>query len=76
MNNKKNKVNYEDEEDANLDYANFDNVDDRQYSKMMPTSKGKLDSLSYFKNSHKYAGRVSHHVEEEEKDEEEPDIDE
>lgn len=65
MNIKKNKINYEDDQDANLDYANFDNVDDRQYDQMLPKKKGKLNSLSYFQKSEKYAGRASHQVEEE-----------
>lgn len=51
MNNKKNKINYEDDQDANLDYANFGNVDDRQYDQLLPKKKGQLNPLSYFKNS-------------------------
>lgn len=63
------KNNYEDDEDANLDYANFDDVNDKEYESMLPKQAGKLKTLEYFRNSAKYAGRVSHQKEEEEEGE-------
>jgi hypothetical protein len=42
----------------------MDEVDDKQYRQMLPNRKGKLDSLSYFKTSSKYAGKVKQSTEE------------
>ncbi len=53
------KPKYQDDEDANLDYANFDKIDDRQYDSLLPKTNGKTNPLSYFKSSNKYAGKVA-----------------
>lgn len=49
-----------DDEDINLDSMKFNDSQDRQYKAMLPKQGAKLNTLSYFKNSHKYAGEVKY----------------
>lgn len=51
---------YFDDEEINLDTIKFSESQDRQYNAMLPKQKAKLNTLSYFKNSHKYAGEVKY----------------
>ena len=51
---------YFDDEEANLDTIKFTDNHDRQYHDMLPKQKAKINTLSYFKNSQKYAGEAKY----------------
>ncbi len=57
---KKNNNNNFDDEEVDLGFTGLDEVNDRQYNSMMPKKKGRLDAISYFKNSQKYAGSAKY----------------